>query len=168
MIADIERLIDLICIENGTARADARAEVGYAAEFFRWFGEEAVRTDGSYGLSPTGGAHTVVTHRPVGVAALVTPRNFPAAMATRKIAPALAAGCTVVLKPAAETPLTALAIGELLDRAGVPAGAVNIVPTMDAAGVVSNWLSDRRIRKVSFTGSTASAASCWPRRRRES
>ncbi len=104
MVADTERLAALICAENGKSQADARAEVGYAAEFFRWFSEEAVRTDGAYGVSPAGGTRTLVTHKPVGVAALVTPWNFPAAMATRKIAPALAAGCTVVLKPAAETP----------------------------------------------------------------
>ena len=118
MLEDSDRLSALICAENGKSRADARAEVTYAAEFFRWYAEEAVRTDGSYGASPSGGARTIVTHRPVGVAALVTPWNFPAAMATRKIAPALAAGCTVVLKPAAETPLTALAIAALLARAG--------------------------------------------------
>ncbi len=144
----------LICAENGKSDVDARAEVTYAAEFFRWFSEEAVRTDGSYGASPAGGANTIVTHRPVGPAALVTPWNFPAAMATRKIAPALAAGCTVVLKPAAETPLTALAIVHLLAEAGVPDGVVNLVPTTDAAGVVSTWLADNRIRKISFTGST--------------
>ncbi|WP_273733625.1 NAD-dependent succinate-semialdehyde dehydrogenase [Mycolicibacterium septicum] len=154
MVADTERLAALICAENGKSQADARAEVGYAAEFFRWFSEEAVRTDGAYGVSPAGGTRTMVTHKPVGVAALVTPWNFPAAMATRKIAPALAAGCTVVLKPAAETPLTALAIAGILSAAGVPDGVVNMVPTTDAAAVVENWLSDDRVRKVSFTGST--------------
>ena len=154
MVADTERLAALICAENGKSQADARAEVGYAAEFFRWFSEEAVRTDGAYGVSPAGGTRTLVTHKPVGVAALVTPWNFPAAMATRKIAPALAAGCTVVLKPAAETPLTALAIAGILSAAGVPDGVVNMVPTTDAAAVVENWLSDERVRKVSFTGST--------------
>ena len=154
MVADTERLAALICAENGKSQADARAEVGYAAEFFRWFSEEAVRTDGAYGVSPAGGTRTLVTHKPVGVAALVTPWNFPAAMATRKIAPALAAGCTVVLKPAAETPLTALAIAGILSAAGVPDGVVNMVPTTDAAAVVENWLSDDRVRKVSFTGST--------------
>lgn len=154
MVADSERLAALICAENGKSQADARAEVGYAAEFFRWFSEEAVRTDGAYGVSPAGGTRTLVTHKPVGVAALVTPWNFPAAMATRKIAPALAAGCTVVLKPAAETPLTALAIAGILSAAGVPDGVVNMVPTTDAAAVVEDWLSDDRVRKVSFTGST--------------
>ncbi|WP_264077803.1 NAD-dependent succinate-semialdehyde dehydrogenase [Mycolicibacterium houstonense] len=154
MIADTDRLSALICAENGKSQADARAEVAYAAEFFRWFAEEAVRTDGAYGVSPAGGTRTLVTHKPVGVAALVTPWNFPAAMATRKIAPALAAGCTVVLKPAAETPLTALAIAGILSDAGVPDGVVNMVPTTDAAAVVENWLSDERVRKISFTGST--------------
>jgi len=154
VVADTEHLAALIHSENGKSLDDARAEVAYAAEFFRWFSEEAVRTEGSYGVSPAGGTRTIVTHRPVGVAALVTPWNFPAAMATRKIAPALAAGCTVVLKPAAETPLTALAIAELLREAGVPQGVVSVVPTTAPAEVVSTWLTDDRVRKVSFTGST--------------
>ena len=155
LVRDTEPLAALVCAENGKSLADARAEVGYAAEFFRWFAEEAVRTDGSWGSSPAGGVRTVVTSRPVGVAALVTPWNFPAAMATRKLAPALAAGCTVVLKPAAETPLTALAVARLLEEAGVPAGVVNVVPTTRAADVVTTWLQDPRVRKLSFTGSTA-------------
>lgn len=154
MQQDADRLTELIMLENGKPEPDARAEVAYAAEFFRWFAEEAVRTSGGYGESPAGGTRTVVTHRPVGVAALVTPWNFPAAMATRKIAPALAAGCTVVVKPAAETPLTAMAITGLLAEAGVPAGVVNLLPTTDAPGVVSTWLQDPRVRKISFTGST--------------
>ena len=155
MVADTDRLAALITRENGKSGADARAEVAYAAEFFRWFAEEAVRTEGEYGVSPAGGTRTVVTHKPVGVAALVTPWNFPAAMATRKIAPALAAGCTVVLKPAAETPLTAIAVAEILGEAGVPEGVVTVVPTTDSAGVVTAWLDDPRVRKLSFTGSTA-------------
>jgi len=155
MHAHGDALADLISWENGKSKADARAETGYAAEFFRWFAEEAVRNEGEYGAAPAGGTRTVVTHRPVGVAALVTPWNFPAAMATRKIAPALAAGCTVVLKPAAETPLTALAVIRILAEAGLPAGVVNLVPTQDAVGVVTRWLADPRVRKVSFTGSTA-------------
>ncbi|GAA1741916.1 NAD-dependent succinate-semialdehyde dehydrogenase [Aeromicrobium alkaliterrae] len=154
MHRDAEHLADLITRENGKSLADARAEVGYAAEFFRWFAEEAVRPGGDYGSAPAGGARTVVTHRPVGVAALITPWNFPAAMATRKIAPALAAGCTVVLKPAAETPLTALAVARLLVEAGVPDGVVNVVPGTDAAGIATTWLADPRVRKISFTGST--------------
>ncbi|MBZ5738581.1 NAD-dependent succinate-semialdehyde dehydrogenase [Nocardioides mangrovi] len=154
MLRDKDELTGLIAAENGKSLADAAAEVGYAAEFFRWFSEEAVRPGGQYGEAPAGGVRTIVSHRPVGVAALVTPWNFPAAMATRKIAPALASGCTVVLKPAAETPLTALAIGRLLTEAGVPDGAVEIVTSTDAPGVVTAWLTDDRVRKVSFTGST--------------
>jgi len=154
MLRDAERLAALIVLENGKSWADARAEVGYAAEFFRWYAEEAVRPHGDYGQSPAGGTRTLVTHKPVGVAALVTPWNFPAAMATRKIAPALAAGCTVVLKPAAETPLTAIAITRLISEAGVPDGVVNLVPSTDAASIVTAWLEDPRVRKISFTGST--------------
>jgi succinate-semialdehyde dehydrogenase / glutarate-semialdehyde dehydrogenase len=154
MLRDRDRLATLIAQENGKSLADAQAEVTYAAEFFRWFSEEAVRPGGDYGESPAGGTRTIVRHRPVGVAALVTPWNFPAAMATRKIGPALAAGCTVVLKPAAETPLTALAVGELLIEAGLPADALQIVTSTDAPGVVGAWLEDERVRKVSFTGST--------------
>jgi succinate-semialdehyde dehydrogenase/glutarate-semialdehyde dehydrogenase len=154
MLDEADSLAALISWENGKSLADARAEVGYAAEFFRWFAEEAVRPDGSYGEAPAGGTRTIVTSRPVGVAALVTPWNFPAAMATRKIGPALAAGCTVVLKPAAETPLTALAVADVLTRAGAAAGTINVVPTSRPGDVVGTWLRDRRVRKVSFTGST--------------
>ena len=154
MLRNAEGLAALMTWENGKAIADAEAEVTYAAEFFRWFAEEAVRTDGEYGQAPSGGSRSIVTHRPVGVAALVTPWNFPAAMATRKIAPALAAGCTVVLKPAAETPLTALVVAELLRQAGLPDGVVNVVTTTRPAEVVNAWLSDSRVRKLSFTGST--------------
>ena len=154
LLRDRDRLAELISRENGKSLADATGEVTYAAEFFRWFSEEAVRTAGDFGEAPAGGVRTLVHAKPVGVAALVTPWNFPAAMATRKIAPALAAGCTVVLKPAAETPLTALAVAELLREAGVPDGVVEVVPTTDAAGVVGTWLGDPRVRKLSFTGST--------------
>lgn len=156
MIADSERLAALISWENGKSAADGRAEAAYAAEFFRWYAEEAPRTEGRYGPAPAGGgARTIVTHRPVGVAALVTPWNFPAAMATRKIGPALAAGCTVILKPAALTPLTALAVARILERAGVPSGVVTVVPTRDAGSVVDRWLADPRVAKLSFTGSTS-------------
>jgi len=154
MLRDAEALAALIALENGKSLADARGEVTYAAEFFRWYAEEAVRPHGDFGASPAGGTRTIVTHRPVGVAALVTPWNFPAAMATRKIAPALAAGCTVVLKPAAETPLTALAVARIIAEAGVPDGVVNVVPSADAPSIVSAWLADPRVRKISFTGST--------------
>jgi succinate-semialdehyde dehydrogenase / glutarate-semialdehyde dehydrogenase len=154
MLRDREELATLISAENGKALADARAEVTYAAEFFRWFAEEGVRTGGDFGVAPAGGTRTVVTHKPVGVAALVTPWNFPAAMATRKLAPALAAGCTTVVKPASETPLTTLAIVRLMVEAGVPAGVVNVVPTKRSGPLVGTWLADPRVRKISFTGST--------------
>lgn len=154
MMRDADGLAAIIMAENGKSREDAAAEIRYAAEFFRWYAEEAVRGGGDYNPSPAGGARTIVTHRPVGVAVLVTPWNFPAAMATRKIAPALAAGCTVVLKPAAETPITAVAIARLLAEAGVPDGVVNLVPTTKASAVVNAWLQDTRVRKISFTGST--------------
>lgn len=152
--AQADRLAHLISAENGKALADAKSEVVYAAEFFRWYAEEAVRAPGEMRLAPAGANHIMVTHEPIGIAVLVTPWNFPAAMATRKMAPALAAGCTCILKPAAETPLTALAIGEIMLEAGVPAGVVNIVTTSKAGPVVSAMLRDPRVRKLSFTGST--------------
>ncbi|MFE7174149.1 NAD-dependent succinate-semialdehyde dehydrogenase [Streptomyces sp. NPDC057616] len=150
-----DTLARLIVLENGKALRDAQAEVGYAAEFFRWFAEEAVRIGSSFGDAPGGGFRHVVRRHPVGVTAFVTPWNFPAAMATRKIAPALAAGCPVLLKPAPETPLTALAVAVLLTEAGLPAGLLNVLPTDRAPEVVPAWLGDERVRKFSFTGSTA-------------
>ncbi|MET8947053.1 NAD-dependent succinate-semialdehyde dehydrogenase [Streptomyces sp. NPDC004542] len=149
-----DTLARLIVLENGKAYRDASAEVGYAAEFFRWFAEEAVRIGSSFGDAPAGGFRHVVRKHPVGVTAFVTPWNFPAAMATRKIAPALAAGCPVLLKPAPETPLTALAVAALLTEAGLPDGLLNVLPTDRAPEVVSVWLGDERVRKFSFTGST--------------
>jgi succinate-semialdehyde dehydrogenase/glutarate-semialdehyde dehydrogenase len=154
LIDHTQELAELIVRENGKPIAEARGEVVYAAEFFRWFSEEAVRIEGRLVTAPGGGNRIVTLHQPIGVALLVTPWNFPAAMATRKIAPALAAGCTVVLKPARETPLTALAIAALLGEAGMPAGVVNVVPTTRNAEVVGALLRDQRIRKLSFTGST--------------
>jgi succinate-semialdehyde dehydrogenase/glutarate-semialdehyde dehydrogenase len=149
-----ERLACLISDENGKALPDARGEVAYAAEFFRWYAEEAVRNNGELNESPASGHRILVRYEPIGVAVLVTPWNFPAAMATRKIAPALAAGCGVVLKPAPTTPLTALAIAELMAEAGVPDGLVNVIPTSRSAEVVDALLHDSRVRKLSFTGST--------------
>ncbi|HIW99032.1 MAG TPA: aldehyde dehydrogenase family protein, partial [Candidatus Nesterenkonia stercoripullorum] len=149
-----ERLAGIISQENGKSLNDAAAEVSYAAEFFRWYAEEAVRPAGDYSPAPAGGVRNIVTRHPVGVAVLITPWNFPAAMATRKIGPALAAGCSVLLKPAAETPLTAFAIADILREAGVPEGVVHVAATTDASGVVSAWLADDRVRKLSFTGST--------------
>lgn len=154
MIERREILALLISAENGKALPDARAEVSYAAEFFRWFAEEAVRISGSITVAPGGEYRVVVQHEPIGVAALVTPWNYPAAMATRKIAPALAAGCTVVLKPASDTPLTALAVAGLLEDAGLPAGVVNVIPAYESGPVVASILSNPAVRKVSFTGST--------------
>ncbi len=151
---DAERLAKLITIENGKALSDSRGEVAYAAEFFRWNAEEAVRNLGQLYNAPSSGARIVVQHKPAGVAVLVTPWNFPAAMATRKIGPALAAGCTVVLKPASDTPLTMLALMPILEEAGVPAGCVNVIPSRSSGKVVSAMLHDPRVRVVSFTGST--------------
>ncbi|HWM74653.1 MAG TPA: NAD-dependent succinate-semialdehyde dehydrogenase [Nocardioides sp.] len=147
-------LAHLISLENGKALADARGEVAYAAEFFRWYAEEAVRASGSVMTAPSGANRIVVLQQPVGVCVLVTPWNFPAAMATRKIGPALAAGCTVVLKPASDTPLTALLMARILENAGVPPGVVNVLPARRSGAVVSAMLHDPRVRKLSFTGST--------------
>jgi succinate-semialdehyde dehydrogenase / glutarate-semialdehyde dehydrogenase len=154
MTAEAEQIARLIVLENGKALTDARGEVAYAAEFFRWYAEEAVRNHGSVTTAPSGGNRIVVLHQPIGVSLLVTPWNFPAAMATRKIGPALAAGCSVILKPASETPLTALYLGALLERAGVPAGVVNVLPARSPAEFVRAVLHDDRVRKLSFTGST--------------
>jgi succinate-semialdehyde dehydrogenase / glutarate-semialdehyde dehydrogenase len=154
MTAQREDLATLIALENGKALVDARAEVSYAAEFFRWYAEEAVRIDGHLGVAPSGSNRILVVRRPVGICVLVTPWNFPAAMATRKIGPALAAGCTMVLKPASDTPLTALAMARLLEAAGVPPGVVNVLPGRRSGQIVSAMLHDRRVRKLSFTGST--------------
>jgi succinate-semialdehyde dehydrogenase/glutarate-semialdehyde dehydrogenase len=154
IMAQAERLARLITLENGKALPDSRGEVAYAAEFFRWFAEEAVRNIGQVYNAPSSGARVVVQHKPAGVAVLVTPWNFPAAMATRKIGPALAAGCPCVLKPASETPLTMLALMPILQEAGVPAGVVNVIPSRRSGPVVSAMLHDPRVRVVSFTGST--------------
>jgi len=154
IMAQSERLAKLITLENGKALSDSRGEVAYAAEFFRWYAEEAVRNIGNVSRAPSSGARIFVQHKPAGVAVLVTPWNFPAAMATRKIGPALAAGCPVVLKPASETPLTMLALMPLLEEAGVPAGVVNVIPSRRSGAVVSAMLHDPRVRVVSFTGST--------------
>ena len=154
MVDEAEGLARLVSRENGKILADARAEVSYAAEFFRWFSEEAVRVAGDFRRSPGGDKTIIVTHQPVGVSLLITPWNFPAAMATRKIGPAIAAGCTVVVKPAMETPLTTLAIVDILERAGVPRGVVNVVTPSPAGPAVTRMLADPRVRNLSFTGST--------------
>ena len=154
MIERRDMLAELISLENGKSLSDAKGEVTYAAEFFRWFSEEAVRLNGDIYTAPSGANKIVVQHQPIGVAVLVTPWNFPAAMATRKIAPALAAGCTVVLKPATETPLTAFVLADIYREAGVPAGVVNVLTTSQSGATVSAMLHDPRVRKLSFTGST--------------
>src|SRR5438477_228918 len=154
IVRDAERFAKLITIENGKALSDSKGEVLYSAEFFRWNAEEAVRNIGQVYMAPASGARVVAQHKPAGVAVLVTPWNFPAAMATRKIGPALAAGCTVVLKPASDTPLTMLALMPVLEEAGVPPGVVNVSPSRQSGKVVSAMLHDPRVRVVSFTGST--------------
>ena len=154
MTARLDDFARLITLENGKARADAMGEATYAAEFFRWFAEEAVRADGLVTHAPSSGARIVVQHKPAGIAVLVTPWNYPAAMGTRKIAPALAAGCPVIIKPASETPLTMLALMPLLEEAGVPRGLMNVLPSKSAGRLVDHMLHDPRVRVVSFTGST--------------
>lgn len=155
MLEKADWLAELISLENGKALADAQGEVRYAAEFFRWYAEEAVRIIGDVSIAPGGTNRILVQYQPVGVSVLITPWNFPAAMATRKIGPALAAGCTCVLKPATETPLTAFAMAEILAEAGVPGGVVNVVTTSTPGPVIGAMLRDPRVRKLSFTGSTA-------------
>jgi succinate-semialdehyde dehydrogenase/glutarate-semialdehyde dehydrogenase len=155
MTEQSEELAELISLENGKALRDARGEVAYAAEFFRWNAEEAVRIRGDYAMAPSGANRIIIDHQPIGICVLVTPWNFPAAMATRKIGPALAAGCTVILKPATETPLTAYALAALYDEAGVPPGVVNVLTTNIPGPLVAAMLADPRVRKLSFTGSTA-------------
>jgi len=144
----------LIVKEMGKTFAESQGEMRYASEFFRWFSEEAVRNDGSLTTAPAGDKQIMAISQPIGVSVLITPWNFPAAMATRKIAPALAAGCTVILKPASDTPLTALALAATMEEAGVPPGVVNVVPSNRSSEVVPSLLDDPRVRKLSFTGST--------------
>ncbi|TCR81446.1 NAD-dependent succinate-semialdehyde dehydrogenase [Rhizobium sp. BK376] len=154
MIERKDMIAELISLENGKALSDALGEAIYSAEFFRWFSEEAVRLNGDLYTAPSGANRILVEHQPIGVSVLVTPWNFPAAMATRKIAPALAAGCTCILKPATETPLTAFVLAQIYAEAGVPDGVVNVITTTKAGPVVSAMLHDPRVRKLSFTGST--------------
>ena len=144
----------LMTLEMGKPLAEARGEVAYGGEFLRWFSEEAVRITGRYGLNPEGTGRMVVSQRPVGPSFFITPWNFPLAMATRKIAPALAAGCTVVVKPAALTPLTTILFVQILEEAGLPAGVVNVVNATRSSEVAAPIIADPRLRKLSFTGST--------------
>ena len=154
MVAEADRLAEIITKENGKVLSDAKGEILYSAEFFRWFSEEAVRINGEFRTSPNGDKRILVTKQPIGVSLLITPWNFPAAMATRKIGPALAAGCTVILKPAGETPLTAMAIVEILERAGVPKGVVNLILPVPSGPGIAKMLKDPRVVNLSFTGST--------------
>lgn len=145
----------LMTLEMGKSLAEARGEVAYGAEFFRWFSEEAVRIHGRYAQAPAGSSRLITMKGPVGPTLMITPWNFPLAMGTRKIGPAIAAGCTMVVKPAAETPLTMLALAALLEEVGLPAGVLNVVTTTDSGGVCEPIITDPRLRKLTFTGSTA-------------
>jgi succinate-semialdehyde dehydrogenase/glutarate-semialdehyde dehydrogenase len=154
MIQQADDIALIMSLENGKTLADAKAETLYAAEFFRWFSEEAVRIDGSFRTAPSGLNKIITLRQPVGVAFLITPWNFPAAMFTRKVGPAIAAGAAAILKPAQETPLTALLIGKILLEAGLPSGICSILPTTNSSALTKAALADQRIRKLSFTGST--------------
>jgi succinate-semialdehyde dehydrogenase/glutarate-semialdehyde dehydrogenase len=149
-----DELALLMTLEMGKPVAESKAEIAYASEFFRWFSEEAVRIAGRYQVATTGKGRLLVMKQPVGPALLITPWNFPAAMATRKIGPAVAAGCTMVLKPASQTPLSALAIAQILEEAGLPGGVLNVITTSSSGSVSAPVIKDFRLRKLSFTGST--------------
>jgi succinate-semialdehyde dehydrogenase/glutarate-semialdehyde dehydrogenase len=155
MIAErTEELAMLMSLEMGKSVVEARGEVAYANDFLRWFSEEAVRIRGSYSVSPNGKARLLTMRQPVGPCLLITPWNFPLAMGTRKIGPAIAAGCTMVVKPAKQTPLSMLALGKIFEQAGLPAGVLNIVTTSRSGAVTDPLFDDPRLRKLSFTGST--------------
>jgi succinate-semialdehyde dehydrogenase/glutarate-semialdehyde dehydrogenase len=149
-----EELALLMTLEMGKALAESRAEIAYAAEFFRWFSEEAVRIHGRYMVNTTGRGRILTLRQPVGPCVFVTPWNFPTAMGTRKIAPAIAAGCTIVVKPAQQTPLSMLALVEILDHSGLPGGVLNVITAKRSGAVIEPLLKDSRTRKLSFTGST--------------
>ena len=149
-----DELALLMTLEMGKPVAESKAEITYAAEFLRWLSEEAVRIDGRYQVTPTGQGRMLVMRQPVGPCYLITPWNFPAAMATRKIGPAVAAGCTMVLKPASQTPLSALALAQILDEAGLPGGVLNVITSSSSSAVSEPLIKDFRLRKLSFTGST--------------
>ncbi|WIY06035.1 NAD-dependent succinate-semialdehyde dehydrogenase [Amycolatopsis mongoliensis] len=149
-----DELALLMTLEMGKPLAESKGEIAYAAEFFRWFAEEAVRIDGGYATAPNGSGRFLITKQPVGPTILITPWNFPMAMGTRKIGPAVAAGCTMVIKPAAQTPLSMLALAGILAEAGLPEGVLNVLTTSDSGGVMEPLIRDGRARKLSFTGST--------------
>ncbi|QYG93269.1 NAD-dependent succinate-semialdehyde dehydrogenase [Iamia sp. SCSIO 61187] len=152
--AQADDLALLMTLENGKALKDARAEVTYGAEFFRWFSEEAVRISGRWSVAPAGDTRLLTMRQPVGPCLFITPWNFPLAMGTRKIGPAIAAGCTMVVKPARSTPLTMLRLAEILAEAGLPDGVLNVITTTSTGEVVEPLIRDSRLRKLSFTGST--------------
>lgn len=152
--ARTDDLARLMTLEMGKTLAESRAEIAYAAEFFRWFSEEAVRIHGRYSVAPNGATRLVTLKQPVGPCLMITPWNFPLAMATRKIGPAIAAGCTMVLKPAGLTPLSALAAADILREAGLPPGVLNVVTTSHTGAVMGPLIADPRLRKLTFTGST--------------
>ncbi len=154
VVARADDLALLMTLEMGKPLAESRAEVTYAAEFFRWFSEEACRIDGGYLVNPVGGSRILVARQPVGPCLLITPWNFPAAMGTRKLGPALAAGCTAIVKPAQQTPLSMLALAAILMEAGVPEGVLSVLPARAASAISEPLLADTRLRKLSFTGST--------------
>ncbi|WP_431842678.1 NAD-dependent succinate-semialdehyde dehydrogenase [Calidifontibacter indicus] len=145
---------ELMTLEMGKPLAEAKGEVAYGSEFLRWFAEEAVRISGRWSTAPNGATRLVTMKQPVGPCLMITPWNFPLAMGTRKIGPALAAGCTMVIKPASETPLTMLALAQLMQEVGVPAGVINVITTSDSSGVMEPLIRDPRARKLTFTGST--------------
>jgi succinate-semialdehyde dehydrogenase / glutarate-semialdehyde dehydrogenase len=155
LLANADDLALLMTLEMGKPVAESKAEIAYGAEFFRWFSEETVRIAGGYSVAPAGGSRIIVMRQAVGPALLITPWNFPMAMGTRKIGPAIAAGCTMVLKPSELTPLSSLALAQVLIDAGLPPGVLNVVNTTDAGGTTAPLLADPRLRKLSFTGSTA-------------
>jgi len=152
--ARADELVLLMTLESGKPLAEARAELEYGADFLRWYAEEAVRPPGDYRFAPGGDKRILMTAQPVGPCLLITPWNFPLAMVTRKLGPALAAGCTAIVKPPAQTPLTALVLAEILEDCGLPEGVLSVLPTGRAAALVEPLLADRRLRKLSFTGST--------------
>ncbi len=154
IIARTEDFALLMTLEMGKPLADSRAEVTYGAEFFRWFAEEAVRVHGRFSISPNGATRLMTMKQPVGPTLMITPWNFPLAMGTRKIGPAIAAGCTMVVKPASQTPLTMLLLAELLTECGVPAGVLNVITTTHTQDVIEPLVRDPRLRKLTFTGST--------------
>ena len=154
LVAQTEDLALLMTLEMGKALAESRAEIAYSAEFLRWFSEEAVRIHGRYMTNTTGKGRILTMRQPVGPCVFVTPWNFPMAMGARKIAPAIAAGCTMVVKPAKQTPLSMLALARILERAGLPPGVLNVISTAHADALVKPLLEDPRTRKLSFTGST--------------